>query len=240
MALLHSYFDASFTEPKGVTAIGGYLGTEDQWTRVKNEWVENLALWKLKKFHLTELLAGRLNVSDPELCALTFARIMHKSGLHGLHAALRDEDFTARDYDSSLFPGAYHVCLDMLLGNVAEHMWLEFPDDLVAIVMDSDTPQKAAAEAVFERQKELSGNQFASFTISSQARCRVLECADLLAGEHRKSWLKSKSWHRPETGRIYDIAQGVRSRGSYWSAGTEREIEKILAKLKGGQAPSDG
>jgi hypothetical protein len=235
MALLHAYGDASFTEAPGrapVTAIGCYVGTEEAWTAVEKAWLENLALWGLKEFHLAPLLAGQCSVSDPLLCALTFARIIEKSSLHGLHAARRD-DAPVTKFD------AYNAAFDRLLGVLAEHMSAEFPGDAVAIVMDKDAPEDAA-RALFERRRQAIPSQFVSLTFSTREAFRLLECADLLAGEHRKAWLNRKPGHPPETSALIGFAGGVRGRGAFWSPETEREIAAMLDRLRKEKEARDG
>ena len=143
MALLRAHFDASFTEPNGVAAIGGYLGSEEQWKAVEEKWIDNLRIWGLDHFHLTELLSGRthLGFGKGELCALSFARILERSGLHSLYASFQERDWPAeeRKVMARMYPEPYHVCLGLLLTDLTKHMRREFPNDLVAIVVDSDT-----------------------------------------------------------------------------------------------------
>lgn len=125
MVLRHIYIDASFTQPAGVTSIGGYLGTEDEWASVKKQWLEYLDLWKLQDFHLTELLAGKthLGFQDGRLCVLSFARIIEKSSLHSITAGFRDEDWSEqrRTADAATYPSAYHVCLNMFMEILSSH-----------------------------------------------------------------------------------------------------------------------
>jgi hypothetical protein len=230
MALLKAYGDASFTENDirvtlgPVTAVGCYLGTEETWAKVEAEWLDRLAVWGLDEFHLTDILSGRAGVSDPELCALSFARVIYKSDLHGLSASRREVSPQVHNHDS------YYAAFDSLLRLLAEHMQLEFPDDSVAIFMDSDAPEDEA-QAIFDRRKQATKGQLVSLTFSSTDSFPVLQCADLLAGEQRKAWLQSTSWARPETSDLYMVA-GKRKRGTFWSIDTEREIAAILERLR--------
>ena len=154
MALLKAYFDASFTEPDGVSAIGGYVGSEQQWTSVETAWLENLGVWGLDEFHLSPLLAGETHLGREkgELCALSFAHIIGKSQLHAVGASLRDEDWDAAPKSAAFnehLPHRYHGCLDMVLAILDQHMSLEFPGECVAIIADGDTADEAAAKALF-------------------------------------------------------------------------------------------
>lgn len=234
MALLRAHFDASFTEPEGVTSIGGYVGTEAQWVAVEVAWAAALDMWGLDEFHLAPLLHGEtvLGRAKGEMAALWFARILGESGLHSVGASFRDIDWSPerRTADAAWYPEPYHACLDMVLGSLAEHMRFEFPDDAVVVLVDSDTLEQAAAEAIFERKQALTKGQFVSFGFSSRARCRSLQCADLYAGAERRMWLEAQSWQMPEMPRLYAIAQGVKGRGSYWSLETEKRIAEILAE----------
>jgi hypothetical protein len=48
MVLLRAYFDASFTQPSGITSIGGFVGTEGAWLSVEKLWIENLQMWGMQ------------------------------------------------------------------------------------------------------------------------------------------------------------------------------------------------
>jgi hypothetical protein len=144
---MRAYFDASFSAgTSGVTSIGGYVGRAEEWAEVEREWKEGLSLWGLDEFHLAPLLSGNTAIGrvDAELCALYFAKIIGRSKLHGIGAALRQEDWAKTETDRDRFPTIYHRCLDMLLGVLSEHMRLEFPKDAVAIVMDVDALEPPA------------------------------------------------------------------------------------------------
>ena len=96
--MLRAYFDASFSEPPGVTSIAGYIGSEQQWANVEDVWAENLDLWGLENFHLAELPRW-IGHENADLCALSFLRAIEPLNLRSIDAALVDVDWDQMDKD---------------------------------------------------------------------------------------------------------------------------------------------
>jgi hypothetical protein len=236
MALLRAYLDASFTQPKGVTSIGGFIGSEPTWSQIDRDWSEALSLWSLDDFHLTDLLAGNTHLGRKrgELCALYFANIVGNSGLHNISSSFRDEDWTSprRELDAARYPEPYHLCLSLLLDILSTHMKLEFPGDTVHIIADSDTGKAQAALTIVEDHRGASGSPIVSFEFGDRRKFPRLQCADLFAGEERKAWLGSNSWRHPDVKGLYAIALSGKGRSSYWSAETERRINELREQMK--------
>jgi hypothetical protein len=233
MAIIRAYFDASFTSTSGlgsgITTIGGYLGTDDEWVTVEREWLANLALWELREFHLAELLAGNTHLGREkgELCALSFARILGNSNLHNIGASVRVEDWNARLKGlSGDFPDAYHFCFRMMLGELVIHMMNEFPEDLAAVIADTDNANLFAAKYIFDKVSEFNSGYLASLTFSRRCNFRMLECADLYAGEERKAWLSSQSWVHPDINKLYSFSMTGKGRFSYWAEATQQGLDE--------------
>jgi hypothetical protein len=78
MAVLRAYFDVSYSGRTDVTAIGGYIGTDDQWQHAEEAWKDGLAYWGLDDFNLSDL-PRIMGHEKSGLCAGYFARIIWES-----------------------------------------------------------------------------------------------------------------------------------------------------------------
>src|SRR5690349_17038979 len=184
MALLRTYFDASFTDIPGVTAIAGYIGTDAQWAEVEAKWTQNLRYWQLDDFHLANL-PHQMGRFKADLCAKSFANIIEPSGLFHLDATLVDADWDNLDRDDEhkeKFPHRYHACLYMLFSTLKDAMRLDFEGDQVAIVLDDDIKPPDAAQAIFNMYKEGGESEFAALAFSDRRKCVPLQSADLIVG----------------------------------------------------------
>jgi hypothetical protein len=243
VAVLQSYFDASYSTPPGVFAIGGYVGTEQAWAALEAKWLKNLSDWNLDEFHLAPLLYGKTSVGrlNAELCALSFAKLIQSSELHGIGAAFREDDWhkaPKAPKDVERFPHPYHFCIELLFSALADHMRLEFTDDQVAVVFDTDVKPDAAIHAIVEMWKRRSNRQFVCVAFSTKAKFPMLQCADLYAGEERKAWIDNEFGQFKELRELYYAAQGVRGHGIYWSLASQKMVEETLVKLRAGRSLS--
>lgn len=190
VSLLHAFFDASFNEPKGsgFTSIGGFVGPLDAWKTVETAWEENLSYWGIGEFHLASII-NVLGREKGALCALSFARIVGQSRLHGIGAALNDVDWNREKGSQDL--DRYFACLGMLFDVLGQHTALEFPGDDVVIVIDRDMSDERKARALYAHHQKLTP-QFKGFTVGDRRTYRALQCADLAAGRWRKAWFESE------------------------------------------------
>jgi hypothetical protein len=240
MALLRGYFDASFSRiehgaPRPVACVGGYIGTEANWTVVERQWNDNLDLWSLKEFHLSPLLHGDTHLGrfKGKLCARSFARIIGESDLHSTSSSLDENDWKRLGQSSKFvakYPHPYHTCFDNLLDVMATQMREEFPDDVIAVIMDKDASEHAA-HSIFDSWK-VKGAPFVTLTFGTKTCFPLLQCADLQVGTDRQGWLCSQSWNYPETSNIGALAQGPKGRSCFWSVETQHDIDAAIAHLR--------
>lgn len=243
MALLRAYFDASHIEDgKGyVTTIAGYLGSEETWKTVETAWNDNLKMWSLDRFHLTEILAGRCGVSDADLCVLTFARIIYKSNLCAIHSSVREDDWYAAEESpeyAERFPTHYHYCASGLFHILLEHMKLEHPADQVAVIFDHDIDPEAALDAIVKEYRSTK-DQFAALAMGRRRDHPLIDCADLCAGQERIDFLAREfPQHRKYCGRLQ--AMNRHGRGVYWSFQTDKIVEEARAEIARRKKESGG
>lgn len=245
MALLRAYFDMSQTQPVGIMAIGGYVGSEAAWIEVERQWRANLDLWGLDEFHLSVIQAGKsvVGYSDADACVRSFSRIMGKSELESIGAAFREDDWNQvikSPEDLARFPKPYYFCLDLLFHILSQHMTLQFADDSVAAVFDSDVKPDDAIQAIVDRWKAADRQQLATVTFADKIKFPMLQCADLYAGVERKSWLGRDWGDMPNPQPNFVGATGTRGRGVFWSIKTQERIKEVLERYSRGEIPELG
>ncbi len=231
VAILKSFFDASFTMPSGITSIGGYLGAAEEWDRVGEEWSENLDYWHLEEFHLVDVV-NQLGRERGNLCALTFARILSASKLHGIGVAVDDRDWNEINDAGGfggLYPDCYHFAADMLFGVLDEQMRLELPGDLVSIVFDKDMGDQRQILAMYDAYESRFSKHFGGFAVGNRKLYPSIQCADLAAGTWRKDWLASTFGG---DGPYMQISMSLSSafRGAAWSKETMKIYNSVLSK----------
>jgi hypothetical protein len=241
MVMLRAHFDASFTEeiPEGVTAIGGFIGSEDEWTKVEAAWVKNLAYWKQPDFHLAEM-PERMGRTKAEDCSRTFAKIAGDHDITPLWGAVLDHAWNAVRKPPAflaLYPTAYHLCVAEVLYQVSGWLLRKRINELAALVFDDDVKPRSAVDAIFETYKSNSGYEhfYGSITFASRRLCRALQAADLIAGQMRlefldeyypraddDSWPFGRRW-------VTEIATPKGSRGGCYH--TKETIERAVANF---------
>jgi hypothetical protein len=231
MALLRAYCDASFTDanrPPGWTAIGGYVGTDETWSAVEKEWSTYETLWKLPEFSVAKILAGETSVgfTDAELCIRSFGKIIGKSRLEGVSAAIKDEDWEIA-YKSDRFPNNYHSCVSMLFHILDKHVSLEFRGDSVAVLLDTDHAPDEALDALCKEWRRES-KVIASITFGRRMHYPMLECADLCAGTQRHAEIAG-GWEKVVHGsEWFAVSHAHRHRGAVWSFEHQKKVEEAL------------
>lgn len=231
MAQLRAYFDASKTNPIGVTAVGGHIADDLKWMQIEHEWRDELQFWGLKVFHLTDI-PSILGHEKGALCVRAFARLVSTSQLHGITAGMRDADWDGLmnepEYAShrSTFPSRYHAVLDMLFAELGQFMELNYKDDSVSVTVDTDYEPLTYAQAIFD---EYANGRYvgrlSSLTFSRASASIPLQIADLAVGLQRREWAKrgflgeqDAAWG-PMTidQRAVHWSQGRTSNGVMWS-----------------------
>lgn len=238
---LRAYFDASKTDPHGITVVAGHIGNEDAWAAFEPEWQKALDYWELDRFHMSDL-APRMGHERATLCIRNFAQVIGQSELKGICAGIRDADWDAMilqsDADTEAyrqrFPTRYHVTLDMALGRLSMELGLNLPDEDTMIVLDTDHTPLDAATAVY-REWASKTPRFSGLAIVVAPKSRPLQAADLFAGVMRRDWLelgfdseRSNEQRRlTQDMRTKWLAGGKGSYGSMWSAEIARRIERM-------------
>lgn len=238
MALLSGVFDASFTDngrPIRVSAIGGFIGLDNDWRKVEEAWAPNRERWGLEEFRLAQILAGRTVVpqSQAEKCIGSFRTIIARSGLVEISASMRVDDWEVAFKDPEYlakYPRSYHACLHMLFNLLDQHMKLEHASDSIAIIMDTDeTGDLDALGAICDEWRQ-NASQFVSIAFTRRAQFRLIETADLCAGAHRMFWraggFDDTFMARP-LNRLHRSG-AIRARSAHWSLEQQRRIENIL------------
>ena len=163
------------------------------------------------------------------LCARSFAKIINKSELHGISAALDDRDWAELPEDQR-GSHPYYDCIEMLFDLLREHARCEYKGEPVAVIVDNDIKPPEAVHAIFDVYKQSSGGQLSSLTVTHRANCRALECADLAAGQWRKGWLDRTFPQIP--GFVDAGVIGNRMRATFRSKETAARLAEFKAKVR--------
>lgn len=221
MAYLRAALDASYAHPTLVHSVAGYLACDDEWFEVLKIWQEGLSYWGLQKFHLAELpkLMGH---ERGQLCEKFFRRIIERSGLISIGAAIFENDYNEPDWrgdNSPRFGTAYQQTLWFAFGVLSEECALEFPNSTVKIVCDIDGPEDDILDVFTQAQKK--HPRLESIEFSNSRNHPELQLADLAAGYLRKSWanILTDASSNLRWGVIPSGMKGGRSHGrtSVWS-----------------------
>lgn len=234
-AVLRAHIDASFKN--GVTAVAGYVGTREAWEGVERKWRKNVTDWRLDRyggFHLAELPA-HVGLTNADLCALTFARIIEGSGLATIGAALEDSMWL-EEGDKERHPRAYYRAFEMLLGVLKDEaeLALNFPPGEVVLVTDKDAPEPPARQ-IFDEWKA-DGAPFVELVFSDRRTTPMIQAADLAVGVMRKGWEETDFMMlgMPKTDALLSrLAQSNQLRFSFWVKDWEARMAKGLASRRG-------
>lgn len=236
--MLYAYFDASRTQPSGVTSIGGYIGSKEAWEEVDRDWKDMLHLFDLTRFHLTKLLAGETHLGREkgELAVMAFANVIAASQLSTIAATIRDADLRPNwnaGFETVL-PEPYHLCFRNLMDQIALQIPLNFDNEEVEIVCDIDTSSVEAAKAIFEQVKAEKCDRLTSLKFGLTDEYPRLQCADLFVGKERMSYLAGGPLEVTPAylDRVRLKAGGRRGFGSYWSEETQRRVEALIVELR--------
>ena len=92
-------------EPPGSRPLGDMSGGRRNGPKLKGNGRKDYPFGVWMNFHLAPLLSGNTAIGrvDAELCALYFAKIIGRSKLHGIGAALRQEDWAKTETDRDRF-----------------------------------------------------------------------------------------------------------------------------------------
>jgi hypothetical protein len=239
MAILKAYFDASFTDPirrpRGVTAIGGYVGSEGSWLEVVKKWLANLEIWRLEEFSVSAITNGRTSVPTAQAvpCIESFGKIIRDSDLAGVSAAISDQDWAQTVSDISHpknFAKRYRSCVYMLFSVLKQEADLEFPGDSVAVLMDRDVYEDEQLTALMDECRN--GSEKLTIAFGAGSQHRMIEAADLCAGAERLSWLSGGPFVAQANKKIewFHLSYAKRHRSAYWDHEQQRKVEEALSK----------
>lgn len=230
MVVIRAFFDASYTDPSGVTSIGGFMGPASAWEPVEKQWIDNLSAWGLEEFHLAKL-PGKMGRTSAGDCAMSFGKILLDSSLLGVGAAIHDKDWSEKLGRTVSVAEKYHACVSMLFDAVEEWTHTEFKDEPVAFVFDRDVEPDDGLREIFDAFRERARRNDTFITGNRQCH-RMLQCADLAAGKWRKAWLQSNFG---DDSAFINYGQDLsqRFRGRYWCKETDELIRKSNHKRTG-------
>lgn len=249
--LLTAYLDASFTQPIGVSVVGGHIASAENWALIEEEWQANLDYWKLDYFHLTDI-PHWLGHENGELCVKSFVNIIGRHGhnLTGCTAGIRDADWD--DYVSKVleaarrYPSRYHAVVDMMFKNLAEHIRLNHKGGTLSIIADVDDNREEITQGLF--QAHASGeysSELSTLALTHSQSVIPLQVADLHVGLVQRCANKygffgernGMDWLGQEGGIADDARQMLRaagksSFGGAWSYETQRRREEALKRIR--------
>lgn len=227
--MLGAYFDASCTDPVGITSVAGYVAPLDEWSVVQSKWAAALEYWGLDVFRVSKL-ERNLGSANAKLCTKYFSRIIEESKLDAIGAALIDSDWRQSDWGkdkTTKLEIPYQQCLDLALKCLGNHTNQHFKGHDVAVFSDADAPEKCI-ESVFHN-RAVAYPQFSALTVGRCDKILPLQCADLATGLLRKSWLDiAKNASRLPWG---TMPRGRRISASFWSLRQGATLARAL-KLK--------
>ncbi|MPY74311.1 MAG: DUF3800 domain-containing protein [Alphaproteobacteria bacterium] len=131
LALLRAYFDETGIHDGAlVTAIGGFVATQDAWSELETEWVkliDEFASRGVRQFHMTDFLAqkGEFERMDGPLRNYMLTRIselLASADVRGIFSAVVCDDWvsTVRDAEFlSQFPKPFFLCFE----DVTRQLW---------------------------------------------------------------------------------------------------------------------
>lgn len=132
MALLRAYFDAS--GGGGLYAVGGFVGREADWIALEKEWRDALQMFGLPDFHLADIVHEFGHERGGE-CIGYFSRIVGDSKIEGIGSSCNVSDWLPFSNGKE---SPYFYCFESVLKLLQQHLELEMPGDLVAVVVDHD------------------------------------------------------------------------------------------------------
>lgn len=187
--MLKASLDASACRPNWIYSVAGLVGAPEKWATLLSAWQDALDKWRISRFHLSELpqLVGHERV---KMCEGYFLRLLGECELDPVGAAILTAHWERPDWgrDSSpRFPTAYEQSLWFALKALAAHCQKRFPDHGVEVLCDIDGPETVLNSVFDKAQKEYPN--LCGLSISTSLRQTELQCADLVAGYLRRSWV---------------------------------------------------
>lgn len=211
--MLGAFFDDSGTHGGSpVVAIGGLLGTEEQWEVFAKAWADLLAAPlpgkpALTQFHLSPCRAGSgefqsYNLAERDRVTYLFRRIILNTGLVTIASAVDlrawNELITGAVADQFGEPLAY--CFVKCVDLVMDICQLQRPGEKILIFFDEGTKDGLEKWAGFYRAQPHRYPSLAAMTFVSVKKVVALQGADMVALEtyqYAQAWLKDRAAPSP-------------------------------------------
>lgn len=214
MAVVRAYLDASHDAKRSdYYVVAGFAAPSAVWESIEREWLEELAIWNLNDFHMTDIYHS-LGHERGTLCIGSFSNIMRKyQEAYGFGIACEIEFWKNTDtgYDHP-----YHFCLSNTFSVLKTQQTLEEDNSDIALIVDQDFTPSDLAQAIFDAHKREYDN-FSTLTFGNRKSIVPLQCADLAAGALRMQWDKGIFSDNPQVIQHIMGAMGSGGRFSIYS-----------------------
>ncbi|MCB1423361.1 MAG: DUF3800 domain-containing protein [Nitratireductor sp.] len=225
LAIVRAYLDASYDVKRSdYYVVAGFAAPSDVWKKIEKEWQEELAIWELDDFHLTDIYRC-LGHERGTLCIGSFSNIMRKyKENYGFGIACELEFWNNTDTG---YEHPYHFCLSTAFSVLKTQQSLERDDSDIALIVDQDFSPNETAQAIFDAHKKEYPN-FSTLTFGHRKSIVPLQCADLAAGALRMQWDKGIFSDNQEVIQHIMGAMGSGGRFSVYSQAAADQIDQIL------------
>ncbi|TAL03684.1 MAG: DUF3800 domain-containing protein [Rhodospirillaceae bacterium] len=224
VVVLKAYFDESGTHGGSlITAIGGWIGTEQTWSELEQKWLAILTEYAdkgVRYFHMAEALAQegqfcRVDKPSIDYIITQCTKLIGESKVIPLFCAVVNEHWERVVHDPvflARFPKPINLCFENLLHTILDWSRDHANSELVVpmfAVHTEFTPQLAEIGHLYtanERTKKILG----SLAFDFPERVIPLQVADFLA--HQIGWQTKALAYNPLVG-------GAGTRALHWATG---------------------
>jgi hypothetical protein len=198
--LLHVYCDESYDASHTVYTLAGFLGHEDEWAGLVDQWSARCSLDGISCYHATECAGqwGEFSGLPQEKCiALNSDLITYlaKSKLAGFGISISYRDFEeisqendrARDF---LGPSPYYLGMQILVIRCCHEIKMESTDYTLAFFFDQNEEVSGRAKALYDEVRKRNpglDTYMRSLTYADKRKLVPLQIADELAFETMKN-----------------------------------------------------
>jgi hypothetical protein len=201
---LRAYFDESGTHSDaGVTGVAGFIGPAEEWTKLEEEWEEELERFakdtghNIKDFHAYECEHGQefwfgIDRSIREAYYQRLARVLVKhTQLMGISFSIENDQWNAFATPEFMdrYSSPYQLCAESCFQQVASYSTNRAAGSAVALVFaEHSTYSKHIQEAFSYYMSNKVWSHINSFTTASPKDCTPLQAADMLSYESYRYW----------------------------------------------------
>jgi hypothetical protein len=200
IALVKAYFDETGThDGSAITAIGGYVGSQESWASLETEWLAILEPYRnkgVRYFHMAEALAqegqfGRIDKPNVNYIVTQLAKLLGKTKPEPFFSAVANKDWDEVVTDEAFlqrFPKPLYLCFENLVHSLWSWSRRHAGGELVVPVFayhKDYSPRMAEIGAVYGAQAWYQ-KVLGPIAFDYPERVIPLQGADLLA--HQMSW----------------------------------------------------